>query len=183
MKKLCFSLALAASISIASFGQIGTPFPPLSGQTLDDSPVSIPDSTNGKYTLIGMAYSKKAEQDLDTWFQPVYRKFVADPENAGLFAAFTYDLHVYFIPMFTGAKRVASEPARESAVKRLDYRLHPLVLFYVGGLDEYKKALEFDGKNKPYIFLLDEEGTIVFATSGRCTPDKMEAIEDFLSDL
>ncbi|MEL6535940.1 MAG: hypothetical protein AAFQ98_11035, partial [Bacteroidota bacterium] len=183
MKKFYFSLALAASISLSALGQIGSPFPALSGQTLDDTPVIIPDSTNGKYTLVGMAYSKKAEQQLESWFQPVVRKFVQEPENAGLFAAFSYDINVYFIPMFTGAKRVASEPARESAQKRLDYRLHPLVLFYVGGLEEYKRALEFDGKNKPYVFLLDEEGTIVYATSGRCTPEKIDDIENFLSDL
>ena len=96
----------------------------------------------------------------------MYTTFIQDRENAGLFAAFAYDINVYFIPMFTGAKRVASNAGRDNAKKGLDYRLHPLVLFYVGGLDEYRKSLEFDGKNKPYFFLLDEEGTIVWAGSG-----------------
>lgn len=171
---LCLSLTLA---------QVGNPFPPLEGETLDGTAVSLPEGSQGKYTLVGMAYSKRAEQDLQTWFLPVYRAFVQDREGAGLFASFSYDINVYFIPMFTGAKRVASAPAFDSAKRNLDDRLHPLVLFYVGGLDEYRKALEFEGKNKPYFFLLDEEGTIVWAGSGKFTEEKLQAIQTFLDDL
>ena len=183
MKRTFFALLLITGLVGTSFAQVGDTFPALTGETLTDQEVTLPDDASGKYTLIGMAYSKKAEDDLQSWFQPVYRKFVQDREDAGLFAGFTYDINVYFIPMFSGAKRVATKRSRESAKKRLDVRLHKLVLFYVGGLDEYAEALEFDGKNKPYVFLIDEEGKIVYATSGRCTPEKLDAIESEIDDL
>lgn len=175
-------LVLLLLSSLSAYSQVGDSFPALTGETLEGVSVTLPDDIAGKYTFIGMAYSKKAEQQLKGWFQPVYDRFVQDKESAGLFAAFAYDVNVYFIPMFTGAKRVASPKAKELAKEGLDARLHSLVLFYVGGMEKYKKALEFEGRNKPYFFLLDESGKIIYATSGKFTEKKLEEIENLLAE-
>lgn len=155
---------------------IGKPFPAMTAETVDDKKVELPGSVKGKYTLIGLAYSKKSESELNTWFQPVFGKFIQ--KTNGLFSGFTYDVNVYFVPMFTGVNAAATGTAKRKAAKSIDPQLLPYVLFYKGELKTYKTALDFEKKDIPYFFVLDPQGKIVYATSGEYTADKMDEIEE-----
>lgn len=159
----------------------GSPFPEMTTENVDDKEVSLPKDVQDKYTLLAMAYSKKAEKDLTTWFSPVYNKFIK--ESTGVFASFAYDINVFFVPMFTGVKAAATSAAKKKTAKELDPLLIDNILFYKGNLKPYKEALEFDKKDVPYIFLVDTDGNIAYATSGACTDAKMDAIEEFLDSL
>lgn len=154
---------------------IGKTFPAMTAETVDDKKVKLPESVQGKYTLLGLAYSKKSEAELNTWFQPVFGKFIQ--KTNGLFSGFTYDVNVYFVPMFTGVNAAATGTAKRKAAKNIDPQLLPYVLFYKGELKTYKEALDFEKKDIPYFFVLDPDGKIVYATSGKYTPDKMDEIE------
>ena len=140
--------------------------------------VTLPGDANGKYTLVGLAYSKKSEGDLDTWLQPVYNTFIHKPEGKTLFGSFAYDVNVYFIPMFTGVKAAAAGTAKKKAAEGVDEKLHGYLLFFKGKLKPYKESLGFEKKDVPYFFVLDPEGKIVYATSGRYSEQKMDDIED-----
>lgn len=155
---------------------IGTTFPAMTAETVDDEKVELPESVKGKYTLIGLAYSKKSESELNTWFQPVFGKFIQ--KSSGLFSGFTYDVNVYFVPMFTGVNAAATGTAKRKAAKSIDPQLLPYVLFYKGELKTYKSALDFEKKDIPYFFVLDPKGKIVYATSGKYSADKMDEIEE-----
>jgi len=177
MKKhlLVFTILLG---SVASFAQVGQQFPAMKGETMSDKNVNLPADTKGKFTLLFLAYSEDAENDLKTWFTPAYEKFVA---KTGLMDS-EYDVNIYFVPMFTGAKAAAAGAAKKQIIKETDPELHPYVLLYKGDLDTYKSALKMDDKKKPYIFLLDGTGKIVYATSGSFHDDKMDAIDDKITD-
>lgn len=163
--------------STASFGQVvGKLFPQMTAETIEDKKVELPASVKGKYTLIGLAYSKKSESELNSWFQPVFGKFIQ--KSNGLFSGFAYDVNVFFIPMFTGVNAAATGMAKKKAAKNIDPQLLPYVLFYKGELKAYKEALDFEKKDIPYFFVLDPQGKIVHATSGKYSEDKMEAIEE-----
>ena len=175
------ALILIFLVPITAFSQvIGNTFPTMTAETVNDEEITVPDDTKGKYTLLGLAYSKKSEDDLNGWFSPVYYKFVHEPENPGLFDAFRYDVNVYFIPMFTGVKASAQGIAKKKALKNVDPKLFPHMLFYKGELKKYKQALDFEKKDIPYFFVLNEEGQIVYATSGKFTEDKLDEIEENL---
>ena len=117
----------------------------------------------------------KSEDELNSWFQPVFEKYIQ--KTKGLLAGFTYDVNVYFIPMFTGVNAAATGTAKRKALKNIDPQLLPYVLFYKGELKPYKEALEFDKKDVPYFFVLDPTGKIVHTTIGKYTEDKMDEIE------
>src|SRR5687768_10254511 len=153
---------------------IGNTFPSMTAETVDDKKVQLPESVKGKYTLIGLAYSKKSEAELNSWFQPVFGKFIQ--KTNGLFSGFAYDVNVYFVPMFTGVNAAATGTAKRKAAKNIDPQLLPYVLFYKGELKSYKEALDFEKKDIPYFFVLDRDGKIVHATSGRYSEEKMDAI-------
>lgn len=175
MKTLGF-VVFGLLLSFAATAQVaGKMFPDMEAETVEDKKVKLPLETKGKFTLLGLAYSKKSEEELNSWFQPVFDKFIQ--KTGGVLAGFTYDVNVYFVPMFTGVNAAATGTAKRKAIKNIDPQLLPYVLFYKGELKPYKDALDFEKKDVPYFFVLDPEGKIVYATSGKYTDDKMDKVE------
>jgi hypothetical protein len=166
--------SLFANVCIAQV--IGKTFPAMEAETVEDKKVNLPADVAGKYTLVGMAYSKKSEDELNSWFQPVFQKFIQ--KTNGVLAGFTYDVNVYFVPMFTGVNAAATGTAKKKASKNIDPQLLPYILFYKGELKTYKEALDFEKRDIPYFFVLDPQGKIVYATSGKYTDEKMDAVEE-----
>ncbi len=179
-KPFVLSIVLLAFISVLSAQVVGKIFPAMEAETVEDKKVNLPEGVNGKFTLLGLAYSKKSEDELNTWFQPIFQKFIQ--KNKGLFEGFGYDVNVYFIPMFTGVNAAATGTAKKKALKNVDPNLLPFILFYKGELKPYKDALDFEKKDIPYFFVLDKEGKVIYATSGKYSENKMEEIEEVLEE-
>lgn len=175
--KYVFLFLLIAAIQVDA-QVIGKMFPSMEAETVDDKKIALPDASKGKYTLIGLAYSKKSEDDLNSWFQPVFEKFIQ--KTNGLLSGFAYDVNVYFVPMFTGINSAATGTAKRKALKNIDPQLLPYILFYKGELKPYKEALDFEKKDIPYFFVLDATGKIVFATSGKYAEAKMSQVEEVI---
>jgi hypothetical protein len=175
MKKLRL-LAIGVVLSYSLEAQVvGKMFPNMEAETVEDKVVKLPQEAQGKFTLLGLAYSKKSEAELNSWFEPVFQKFIQ--KSTGLLAGFGYDVNVYFVPMFTGVNAAATGTAKRKALKNIDPQLLPYVLFYKGDLKPYKDALDFEKKDIPYFFVLDSGGKIIYATSGQYTSAKMDDIE------
>ena len=174
---ILFSISFVNSLK-AQNELIGKVFPSMEVETINDEKLKLPDSVNGKYTLLGLAYSKKAEDELSTWFQPIFHKFVDKPQ--GLFKGFGHEVNVFFVPMFTGVNAAAAGIAKKKALKKMDPELFPYILFYKGQLKSYKAALNFDSREIPYFFVLDAKGIILYATSGSFSNDKLDEIEGVL---
>src|SRR5688572_17545576 len=178
MKKI-YLLIVGIILSLTVEAQVvGKMFPDMEAETVEDKKIKLPQDVKGKYTLLGLAYSKKSEDDLNSWFQPVFEKYIQ--KTTGLLSGFGYDVNVYFVPMFTGINAAATGTAKRKALKNIDPQLLPYVLFYKGELKSYKESLEFDKKDVPYFFVLDPTGKIVHATLGKYTEDKMGDIEGVL---
>jgi hypothetical protein len=178
-KALILSLLFLISTYVVTAQVVGKTFPNMTAETVDDKKVELPQSVTGKYTLLGLAYSKKSEDELNTWFQPIFEKFI-QKQKGGLFEGFAYDVNVYFVPMFTGINAAATGTAKKKAIKNVDPNLLPYILFYKGELKTYKEALDFEKKDIPYFFVLDKEGKIVYATSGKFSKAKMDVIEEVI---
>jgi hypothetical protein len=176
--KSIFFLVLGLLLTPQAIAQVGKQFPYMEAETVEDKKVKLPEEAKGKYTLLGMAYSKKSEDELNSWFQPVFEKFIQ--KTTGVLAEFSYDVNVYFVPMFTGVNAAATGTAKRKALKNIDPQLLPYVLFYKGELKTYKESLDFEKKDIPYFFVLDPDGKIVFATSGKYTAAKMDQVEEHL---
>jgi hypothetical protein len=173
MKLFLFTIATLATVTYAE-APVGTLFPELKGETLDDKTLTIPNDTKGKSTIICMAYSDDAEKDLRTWYEPTYDKFIAKTE----LMSDAYDVNLYFVPMFTGAKAGAAAGAKKQMKQDVQADIQPHIIVYKGELDAYKEKLKMDDKKKPYLFVLDKNGKIVYVTSGPYTEEKMDGIDD-----
>ncbi len=175
MISICFAQFLTISINAQVIGKI---FPDMAAETAEDKKVQLPLQVKGKYTLLGLAYSRKSEDELNTWFQPVFEKFIQ--KTTGIMSGFGYDVNVYFVPMFTGVNAAATGTAKRQALKNVDPQLLPYILFYKGELKPYKDALEFKNNDTPYFFVLDPGGKIVYTTSGKYSDDKMDQLEEVI---
>lgn len=178
MRFISLIIVLLALSVVGSAQVVGKIFPEMVAETVEDKVVSLPNDTKGKYTLLGLAYSKKSEDELNGWFEPVFYKFIQ--KTTGLMAGFGYDVNVYFIPMFTGINAAATGTAKKKALKKVDPQLLPYILFYKGELKTYKDELDFEKKDIPYFFVLDPEGKIIFATSGAYAESKMDQVEEVI---
>lgn len=186
MKKLI----LFVTIIFISFGftknegVIGQLFPDMECENYNGDKIHLPIATKDKYTLLGMAFSNNAEENLKTWISPIYNKFIAttDPKEADVFdPSFDYDINLYFIPMFTGVNQLTSKQSKEKIRANTDKELYPHLLFYEGD-KTYKKELDFEKKDIPYFFVLDKTGKIVYATSGKYDSKKLEKIIDIIEE-
>lgn len=124
-----------------------------------------------------MAYSQKAEDLLDSWYQPIYDKFIA---KLGMFDK-GYDVNLYFVPMYIGLKQAAYESSLKELKASSRKDLFPHILFYKGKLEPYDKELKMTDKSQAYLFILDEKGNILYSTSGKYSENKMYEIEEVLN--
>ncbi len=180
MKKLILIISAVGLMQLNSLAQVGKQFPELKGITLEDKNIALPNDTKGKFTLLGLAYSKAAEKDLQTWFQPVYSTFI-EKSKPGLFNE-SYDVNLFFVPMFTGVSQAASETARKKMKEGFDKSLLKNVLVYKGDIKAYKEQLDFEKKDTPYFFVLDKTGKIVHAFTGKYTDEKLAKIEELIEE-
>jgi hypothetical protein len=170
---LCF-------LSLLSAAQTGDNFPTLTGELLTGESFTLPNNQEDYQAyFVGMAYSKKAELDLESWFQPTFDKFIL---KKGLFDG-TYRVQPLFVPMFIGFKRGAEKSVSRRLTEQTPKEFQENILVYRGTLEPYQSALNLTDKTKPYLFLVAPSGEILYHTNGAFTEKKMEKIADILDTL
>jgi hypothetical protein len=179
MKNKVFLLILILSQTVFCFSQSGQIFPDLTGKTLMNQTVTLPKDTKGKMTLVGISYSQKSEDELTSWFQPIYTNFI-EKVKGDLLPTDNYDINIYLVPMLVGINKNGGDKLRQYLKSQLDPELQKYVLIYEGELKPYKDKLQFGAKDAPYFYLLNEDGKIVYHTSGAYSNDKLEKILEIL---
>ena len=179
MKKM-YNFLFVFILSLGANAQKTHLFPQMSTNKLDDQIVVLPDQIKGKYSLLGLAYSKEAELELATWYQPVYETFI-HKDKGGVFETESYDIHLFLIPMFTGVNQMAHSKVSKEMKEKMDKTLWPYILLYKGDLKNYKDNLAMDKKEHPYFYVLNKKGEIVYKTFGRFSEDKLEQIEKVIN--
>jgi hypothetical protein len=171
MRKLLILLLIV--IGNYSFGQ---EFPFLEGELLNSEKIKLPEECKGKYTLIGLAYSQKAEAELRTWYDPSVNKFIL---KRGMFDS-EYDVNVFFIPMFHGLNKATYSSSFKKVKQLTDERLYTHVIFYKGNIKGYKESLSIDDKKRPLFFLLDPNGIIIKRFIGKFKESYFEELTEII---
>ncbi len=183
MKKIILITLITAFTKLNAQNGKGKMFPTIKGETFTDKNLTLPDAGKGKPCIIAMCFSKKAEGDIQTWLNPCYNEFVVKKDTTNAFgAAVSYDINYYFIPMLNLVNQVLEKSSQDKIRKQTDKEFWPHLMFYTGGLKEYKKTFEIDNTDLPYFFVLDKTGKIVHVEKGIFTEKKMSAMEDFLEE-
>jgi hypothetical protein len=185
-KKIFFLLTFVAVVTALPFWPYGTEanyakkgvtvgdiLPTIKAKSLAGGEVTLP-TANGKATVLGLAFSPKAEGDLKTWMQPIYDTFLAKHE--GVFEAGNFDGNVYLLAMLSGAASLGGKSLQDKAAKGTDAELRPHVLLTTQDAAEVAKAINATDKTKPYFVVLDATGHVKSVVSGTYTEAKMDEL-------
>lgn len=151
-------------------------FPSVATETIEGDAVLVPEVFEGSYVFVGVGTGKKAEDELRTWQVPVYNKFVA---KTGLMDNM-YDVKVCFLPLFTGAMKMA----KNQVVQKLKQNNESLILDHVyvySGEREPFSDLGMENKKQPYFYLLNPDGQVVWEGKGAFKQTYFDRIEEILS--
>ena len=170
-----YVLSLFLVLPLFSFAQS---FPSLEIDHLDGTKESLPKDTKGKFTIIGIAFSQKAQKELESWIVPVYDNFIT---KEGL-ASMVYDVNPRLVLMFTGAKKAVVEKAKKKLSAGVDEEFKSKIGLWEGDFSTVKSDLSIQNKNTFYLFVLDKEGTIIHKESGMHTEKKMEKIGNLVEE-
>lgn len=149
-------------------------FPQVIGETTEGKAVHLPDRSGNAFTIVAMAYGKKAEPLLERWYGPAYSRFIA---KHGLFAA-TYDVELYLVPIFVGVNRTAYDATMNRLRKEVDPEIARRVLFVKDDPKDLVKSLGMTNKDIPYFFVLGPDGKILYRTSGAYSVEQLDALEE-----
>jgi hypothetical protein len=165
----------------AQYGK-GKMFPEMQAETFTEKPLNLPADTKGKFTIIGMCFSKDAEGDIQTWLNPLYNAYVlkhGGDEAMGVEA--TADVNFYLMPKFSLLNQVFEKGSKNKIKSQTDKAFWPNLMFYTSGLKDYKKSLDIQETAQPVIFILDKDGKIVHVERGVCNDKKLSAIDDVVN--
>jgi hypothetical protein len=171
MKYILF--AVLTTVFSRALGQ--STFPSIEVEKLSGKEVLLPSDLDSPYSLVGLALSKKAEEDLRTWQNPVYNKFIA---KTGLMDEM-FNVDVLFIPVFTGANKMA----KGKVIKKLKENNESLVfdnLYIYSGSKEPFSEIGVDENSEPYFLLMDKAGKILWRAAGTFRQSHLDEIEEIL---
>jgi len=151
-------------------------FPYLECTDLHSKEVLLPNDIKGKFSIIVLAASQKAESDLQSWMIPLFNDFIAD-NSKNMFATESYDVNTYFLPVFSGVTKAAANNIKKKMLKGLDPLLQSHVLIYKGSANKLFQTLELN-KKQAVLLVLNNNGVIVNKISGGYTEDKMDKIKE-----
>jgi ATP synthase subunit 10 len=166
-------LIILVLICLHSTAQNGKQFPKMQGTTLDGKSLALPYKNN-KYTVVAIAYSRDAEDDLKKWLNPLYSMFIKKGESSNFDMAEIYDVNFIFIPMISGFKRIADDFKKGTDKEFWAYILDTEKT----DVKELQAQLQVTDNKIPYFYVLDKNGKIVTTQSGKYTDDKIEKLED-----
>jgi hypothetical protein len=174
MKHLKFSTLIIALLILLSFkSSENKKFPTISGVTLADKNITLPNTSKKKFCLVAVASSMKAEEDLIGWIDPVSKTLMGN---------MMFQVDMYFIPMTGGIKGVSNDVVKRKLKESMDSSLYNYVLLYTGPIEQYVKELNMRDRDLPYFYVINPRGEITYTTSGKYTEDKLDEIVDKLSD-
>ncbi len=169
---------LLLSIALLTFSspQAQDAFPALKTTNALKAEVDLPTDLNGKKSILFLAFTPQAETVLEDWYAPVYTLFL---DKSGI-NAMAYDCHVKLVMFFTGIGQAAADQVIANIRANMDDDFKEHLLFYQGSMRSEMDALGIKKKNDAYVFVLDEDGKVVYSENGAYTEKKIDKIAELV---
>lgn len=170
-------IGLLLLLFLSAKAQKGIIFPALKGKSLDDKAISIPFS-NGKFTVLAIAYSRAAEEDLKKWLNPLFDAFIKSEKESGnsMDLADVYDVNFVFVPVIAGFSKVA-----EDFKKGTDKQFWGYVMdTEKTDIKAIQKTLGVEDNKIPYFYVLNPEGKVLAFESGKFSSVKLDRLEEVI---
>ena len=84
------------------------------------------------------------------------------------------------VMMFTGVGQTISDDILDKIRDNVDPSMNDYVLFYQGDFGQAMKELDLKKKNDAYVFVLDEDGKIIYQDQGQYSERKLDKIAELV---
>lgn len=155
---------------------LGQSFPKITTTDLNTNTIDLPTALQGKKSILFIALTKKAEDKLTDWYEPVYMLFL---DESG-FNAMAYDCNIRLLMLFTGPSVSMAETIKQGIVQATDPSMASLLLFSEGSMNNEFKELGISKSGDAYVFVLDERGSVLFKSEADYSDKLLEKIADFV---
>jgi len=143
---------------------IGNKFPEIRDNSLEKTPVSLPEAAKGKITLVVISFLHQNQPQLDSWLEPFVDKY-GNKES----------LTFYEVPMISGGYKFMRPMIDGGMRAGIPKEKHKNVVTMYGDVKKYIKALNLNPKYG-YAFLLDREGIMRWQGRGFSTPETLKEL-------
>ena len=176
---LRLSRLLLSALVVISFGTKSLAqkkLPAFSGTDLNGHKVEFPTDLKGKKSLVGFSFSRKSQEDLESWAQPVYDEFI-DKESL---ASLVYDANVFLVIVFNRANSAFRNRVEAELKEGILKEFYVNVVLCDDESGEIVDRLGVTQEDVPVLYALNGEGYIVFTTTGHYADKKMEELSSYL---
>ncbi|MFP4186157.1 MAG: hypothetical protein ACLFSM_08100 [Thermoplasmata archaeon] len=144
----------------------GERFPTVKGRSLSGKEVVVPNDVEGEAIMIAVAFKRKAQEMLDSWTH--YFDVLCEGKK-----------DIYELPMIEGSLwKVFSDFIDEGMRSGIPEERYDKVITHYGDAAEVKEKLGIEDDDLGYVFLLDEDGRILFKGEGHADKEgKKELLE------
>lgn len=142
----------------------GKKFPKVEGESLSGKEVTFPDDVEGDAVMVGVAFKREAQEMLDSWTD--YFNALCEGKK-----------DIYELPMIEGSLWKIFSSFIDSGMKSgIPEEQHDNVVTHYGDVSDVKEKLEIEDVDLGYVFLLDEEGYILFKGEGYADEEGKEEL-------
>lgn len=150
---LVTTLLMMFASSVSPSGEV---LPVLKGEYLTGRKATLPDDARGKVAMLAFGFSYHSRFAVEDWVKAFRTQFGSDPRVA-----------FYEIPMIGGMARMGKWFIDSGMRKGTPKADHERVITVYGGVDPWKKRLEFKAPDNAYLVLLDGDGRTRWLHSGK----------------
>lgn len=140
--------------------------PPLHGDTLDGKPITLPDASAGKVTLLLVAFSRKGGDNTAAWRDRFEHDFGSNPRVTSYAVAMLQDAPSLLRGMIKAGMRSGTPPARRS---------HFVVC--TSNEQAWKQFTGMSDDKWPFLVLLDGSGHVRWTHGGLFAESQYAALK------
>lgn len=131
-------------------------FPTVSGETLSGNTVTLPDFFSGQYNLVILPFDREQQEDVVNWL-PFVQALQGQYDGLAYYSIGALpDVAAPVRLMISGGMRLAVEPAVQEVA----------VLLYLEDQQAFADALNISSLEQTQLLILDEQGDVLWQTSG-----------------
>jgi len=142
----------------------GKKFPKIKGKSLSGKEITLPQDVEGEAILVGVAFKRDAQEMLDSWTD--YFDILCEGKK-----------DIYELPMIEGTLwKIFSSFIDRGMRSGIPEEMHDNVVTHYGDASEVKEKLEIEDEDLGYVFLLDEDGRVLFKGEGYADKEGKEEL-------
>ena len=146
---------LLAVISVWTIATCGQSIPPINAKALDDSQVVLPKPGSPQWLILVLGFSHKSGDNCAPWGKRLASDFHSDAR-----------VDYYQVPVLAGAPSFVRPMIVKGMRKEIPASEQPRFVPVYDHEAEWKKLVNFNEPDAPYIVLSRADGTVVWQTHG-----------------